>query len=100
MYERLYIPTSSQQTQLRSRLMFGAHMGSAHRKQEVVNAILKRNYTWMTRRGDVAAWIDGCTCKLGFDNGRRKLGALGHVPMGEGPYDQVNIDYFGPLTRG
>lgn len=99
-YERLYIPTSNQQTQLRSRLMFEAHWGSAHRKAGIVDAMLRRNYTWMTRRADVEAWINGCPCKLGFDNGRRKLGALGNVPMGEGPYDQVNIDYFGPLTRG
>lgn len=101
-YERLYIPCSNPDVQLRSRLIFEAHNSdlAAHRKDDKTVALLQRNYFWMTMRSDVELWNAGCACRLQFGNGRRKVGPLGAAPMGDGLWDQVNIDYFGPLATG
>lgn len=101
-YERLYIPTSNASTMLRSRLIFQSHNSvlAAHRKDDKTIALLERSYYWVTMERDVHDWNAGCPCRFRFGNGRRKVGNLGTVPMGDGLWDQVNIDYFGPLPRG
>ena len=101
-YEQLYIPTSGMDVQLRNRLLFGAHNSdeAAHRKSASMLMRLRQKSMWMTMGKDASSWIAGCPCKWTFSNGRRKVGALGSVPMGDGMFDQVRMDVFGPLKQG
>ncbi len=99
--ERLYIPTSGSDTQLRSRLIANAHdsLEAGHLKTAKTLEKLQSKYYWMTMRRDVEMWIVGCPCKRLKMRGPRRTGQLGHMPIGD-VFERVHFDILGKLPLG